>query len=83
MLSPVVQAVITVAAVLTALTVIGTSVLKAFRWADKIQDSWEKINKIAQQFEPNGGSSLVDRVTRLEEGQADVIRQLETLITNK
>lgn len=83
MLHPVAQAIITVAAVLTAITVIGTTLTKAFRWADKIQDSWQKINEIAAQFAPNGGSSLVDRVTRLEVGQNDVLKQLEKLLTDK
>lgn len=83
MLSPVVQAVITVSAVVTALTAIVTFVIKAFRWADKIQDSWQKINEIRLQFEPNHGTSLVDRVTRLETAQSDILKQLEILITDR
>lgn len=45
-----------------------------------LPDALPVLMDIAEEFKPNGGSSLVDRIDRLETGQDNLCSQLETLL---
>lgn len=75
--------IILAAATLTALAAILTGAWKIFRAIDKIEDTWTVLSEIADQFEPNSGKSLYDRITHLEEATKEMRRDLETVLTDR
>lgn len=57
--------------------------MRFFRALRKFADSIDILFDIAKEFKPNGGHSLHDRITRIEGAQQDMLRQIETIITEE
>lgn len=47
----------------------------------RMTDAWDVLYEISEQFKPNGGSTLHDRITLLELGQSEMQRQLERALS--
>lgn len=95
---PVVLGVGGAAAVLVGITTIwGKGIVPAYRGVvrffkalRKFADSIDILFDIAKEFKPNGGHSLHDRITRIENRQeamgaevADIARKVDTIITEE
>lgn len=72
-LSPFVEWTIGVAAFATAASVVWAKwVVPSWRFTRSVVDAVDILVDIAAHFRPNGGSSLWDRITSLENGQQDL-----------
>src|SRR5690606_18341832 len=60
------QVVLAVSAVLVAVVAGAGAAWKIWKAIDKVEDAWAVLSDIAEQFKPNGGQSLYDRITSLE-----------------
>lgn len=47
----------------------------------RMADAWDVLYDIAEQFKPNGGSTLHDRITLMELGQSEMQHQLERALS--
>ena len=79
----VVQVVLTVSAVLVAVVAGGGALWKIWKAFDKVEDTWQVLSEIAEQFKPNGGSSLHDRITNLENRTLEMQAALEQVLTSR
>ena len=83
------EAVITVAAFLTALTAIFYFLRKLYKVAQRIDQALgvdkqgrtisERLDRVEHQLFPNGGSSLTDKINRIEKEQNSMQAQLLSL----
>lgn len=83
------EAVITVAAFLTALTAIFYFLRKLYKVAHRIDQALgvdkqgrtisERLDRVEHQLFPNGGSSLTDKINRIEKEQNSMQAQLLSL----
>ena len=85
------ETVLTVAALLTALTAIGYFLRKVYKIAHRIDQALgvdekgrtisQRLDRVEHQLFPNGGSSLTDKINRIEKEQTVLFAQMETLRT--
>lgn len=83
------EAVITIAAFLTALTVILYFLRKVYNVAHRIDQALgvdrqgrtisERLDRVEHQLFPNGGSSLTDKINRIEKEQNAMQAQIVSL----
>jgi hypothetical protein len=83
------EAIYTIAAVITALGVIIGSVIAIYRLARKIGDAIgvdrdgrtlaERLDRVEHQLWENGGSSLADRVNRIEKSSTESTIELRII----
>jgi ribosomal 50S subunit-associated protein YjgA (DUF615 family) len=83
------ETVLTVAALLTALTAIGYFLRKVYKIAHRIDQTLgvdkqgrtiaDRLERVEHQLFPNGGSSLTDKINRIEKEQNVLFAQIETL----
>jgi hypothetical protein len=83
------EAIYTIAAVITALGVIIGSVIAIYRLARKIGDAIgvdragrtlaERLDRVEHQLWENGGSSLADRVNRIEKASTESTVELRII----
>lgn len=78
----VVQVVLAVSAVLVAVVAGVGAVVKIWKAIDKVEDTWAVLSDIAEQFKPNGGQSLYDRITSLEHRVKQIQSDLEPFFTD-
>jgi hypothetical protein len=77
------------AAIVTALTIIGGLIRKIYYIARRIEDSLgvdkqgrtlnDRLERIEHQLFPNGGSSLVDKMNRVEADQHKMGGRMDTM----
>lgn len=72
-----------IAAVLGAVVTIGVSVRRIWLFVDSWEDAFRTLKEIADEFKPNGGSSLHDRITTLEQSACQIQRDLESVLIEK
>lgn len=82
---------LTVAALVTALTAIGYFLRKVYKIAHRIDQALgvdkqgrtisDRLDRVEHQLFPNGGSSLTDKINRIEKEQTVLFAQMETLRT--
>ncbi len=80
------EPILAVAAIIVALGVIAGAVYKVYKIAHRIDAALgvdakgrtvaERLGRVEHQLWPNGGSSLPDRIGRLEDGQATQTAEL-------
>lgn len=85
------ETVLTVAALVTALTAIGYFLRKVYKIAYRIDQALgvdkqgrtisDRLDRVEHQLFPNGGSSLTDKINRIEKEQTVLFAQMETLRT--
>lgn len=85
------ETVLTVAALVTALTAIGYFLRKVYKIAHRIDQALgvdkqgrtisDRLDRVEHQLFPNGGSSLTDKINRIEKEQTVLFAQMETLRT--
>jgi len=85
------ETVLTVAALVTALTAIGYFLRKVYKIAHRIDQALgvdekgrtisQRLDRVEHQLFPNGGSSLTDKINRIEKEQTVLFAQMETLRT--
>ena len=83
------ESVIMAGAVVAALTAIGIFVMKVFRLLKRIDGVLgvdkqgrtisDRLERVEHQLFPNGGSSLTDKINRIEKEQNVLFAQMETL----
>ena len=83
------ESVIMVGAVVAALTAIGIFVMKVYRLLKRIDGVLgvdkqgrtisDRLERVEHQLFPNGGSSLTDKINRIEKEQNVLFAQMETL----
>lgn len=83
------ESVIMVGAVVAALTAIGIFVMKVYRILKRIDGVLgvdkqgrtisDRLERVEHQLFPNGGSSLTDKINRIEKEQNVLFAQIETL----
>jgi len=83
------ETVLTVAALVTALTAIGYFLRKVYKIAHRIDQALgvdargrtisDRLDRVEHQLFPNGGSSLTDKINRIEKEQNVLFAQIETL----
>jgi hypothetical protein len=75
------QVVLAVSAVLVAVVAGAGAAWKIWKAIDKVEDAWAVLSDIAEQFKPNGGQSLYDRITSLEHRVKQIQSDLEPFFT--
>lgn len=85
------ETVLTVAALFTALTAIGYFLRKVYKIAHRIDQALgvdakgrtisDRLDRVEHQLFPNGGSSLTDKINRIEKEQTALHGQIEALRT--
>ena len=83
------ESVIMAGAVVAALTAIGIFVMKVYRLLKRIDGVLgvdkqgrtisDRLERVEHQLFPNGGSSLTDKINRIEKEQNVLFAQMETL----
>jgi len=83
------ETILAIAAVLAAVTVIGHFVRKIYIVARRIEDSLgvdsrgrtvtDRLERIEHQLFPNGGTSLVDKMNRIEADQHKMQGRMESM----
>lgn len=83
------ESVIMVGAVVAALTAIGIFVMKVYRILKRIDGVLgvdkqgrtisDRLERVEHQLFPNGGTSLTDKINRIEKEQNVLFAQIETL----
>ena len=83
------ETVLAIAAVVAAVTVIGHFVRKIYFIAKRIEESLgvdrqgrsvtERLERIEHQLFPNGGSSLTDKINRMEAEQMSIQGKVDTM----
>lgn len=69
------------AAMVTAISILFTRLVRpVVKAIKKLIDVGEFIEELRGQFHPNGGTSLVDRLSRMEGQQADKNERLEWMV---
>lgn len=82
------EGILTIAAFLTALTVISIFVFKVYKIAKRIDDALgvdkqgrtvsDRLARVEHQLFPNGGSSLTDKINRIEADQKILSGKVES-----
>lgn len=82
------EPILTVAAILTALTVISVFVWKVYKIAKRIDGALgvdsqgrtvsDRLSRVEYQLFPNGGSSLTDKINRIEADQKVLSGKVES-----
>lgn len=85
------ETVLTVAALVTALTAIGYFLRKVYKIAHRIDQALgvdkqgrtisDRLDRVEHQLFPNGGSSLTDKINRIEKEQTALHAQIQSLQT--
>lgn len=85
------ETVLTVAALVTALTAISYFLRKVYKVAHRIDQALgvdkqgrtisDRLDRVEHQLFPNGGSSLTDKINRIEKEQTVLFAQMEALRT--
>jgi hypothetical protein len=78
-----VQGLLTVAAALGALVAIAAAVRRIWRFLDGWEDALTTLREIAEQFKPDGGTSLLDRITHLETSVHQIQQDLEPVLLER
>lgn len=78
-----IEPVIGISALFVALAAGGTAFWKIWRFLDRWQDALAVLQEIAEQFRPNGGDSLHDRIVNLEGSMSQVQRDIESVLIER
>lgn len=78
-----VEPILSISAGLVALAAGSAAAWKIWRFLDQIEDAWAVLRDIAQQFEPNDGKSLYDRIAHLERAMEQVQRDIESVMIDR
>lgn len=77
-----VQVVLGASGLLVAVVAGAGAAWKIWKAIDKVEDAWAVLSDIAEQFKPNGGQSLYDRITSLEHRVKQIQSDLEPFFTD-
>lgn len=78
-----VQPVMAISALLVAIAAGGAAVWKIWKVIDKAEDAWQVLSEIAEQFRPNGGNSLHDRIVTLEGSVTQIQKDIESVLIER